>query len=175
MKPFARLLFFPFLFSILTLLSVGAEDKAPTLVKVSDDDILIDGDTFDYGPQVRDLETLWGKPDRFEKLANDIRIWDVIGVRSYSQSGDPFVDSLSFTMKKQDFKLAAKSVFQGKIELPKGAITNQTTSADLKALGFEQHEILSKMYKLELVTASFLAEVDESDGSLVTISMTFAL
>lgn len=150
---------------------VAAADPKSTTLVVSEDEISIAGKTFALGPSVADLEKLWGKPDRVENLANDIRLWDSLGIRSYSEPGSTMIDSLSFTLQKQDMKLAAKNTFTGRIELPKGVITANTKAADLKALGFKRNKALAKFYELQLLSASFLVEIAESDGSLVTISV----
>ena len=156
-------------------LSAVADEKTTPTITISEDGLAIGEKTFLLGPSVSDLTTAWGTPSRVEKLANDVRIWDDLGVRSYSENGRTTVDSHSFNFKKQDMKLAAKSPFTGKLILSKDTISAATTTEDLQKLGFEQHEILKKLYQYKLPTASFLAETDPSDGSIVTISVEFGL
>lgn len=150
--------------------SVAAEKEVT--VTMSDEASSINGAEFFLAPQVSQLVSLWGNPDRESNLQNTVRIWDKLGVRSYSAHGKSSADSLSFTMKLNDKKLSSKEVFTGTIKIPGGQITSQSTVEDLKALGFKQH-VLDKFYKLALLTGSFLAEIDTESGELVEVSVEF--
>jgi len=161
-------------YCLLAAASLMADDDHSIVVDASGEKFSINGTQFLPRPSVDDLVELWGPPDRLEKLANDIRIWDELGVRAYSNRGGFSVDSLAFTMRKQDRKLAAKSAFAGTIRVPEGALTNQSTLADLERLGFTPNPALSKFQDLDLPMISFLAEIDEeAGGTLVSLSLKF--
>lgn len=150
--------------------AVAAEKEI--VVVVSDDGSSIDGVEFLISPEISKLVSLWGNPDRESRLQNIVRIWDQLGVRSYTAPGMSTADSLSFTMKANDKKLSAKQVFNGTIKVPGGQITNGSNVENLKALGFKRH-VLDRFYKLALLTGSFLAEIDTETGELLEISVEF--
>lgn len=160
-----------------SLLSTGIpQDDKAIAVDASGDQVAINGKQFPIGPTVEALVRLWGEPDSIFKGINNIRIWDDLGVRAYSEPGSLSVDSLTFSMKKQDKKHAPENVFSGKIETPKGTLTKDSTSADLKELGFTENTSLSKYYDLDTAAFSFFAEVDEeAGGELVELSIEVGL
>ncbi len=130
---------------------------------------------FVVSPSVGELVELWGPPSRTLNLANDIRIWDDLGIRAYSKPGSRSAKSLSFTLKEQDSKIEAKSVFPGELKFPGGTVTSKTKSTELPGIGFKQDATLAKFYRLALLTASVLLEVDPDSGSVATLSLEFAL
>ena len=155
---------------------LAAADPEAIVVSTVGDEVTIDGAEIVLVPAVADLVKAWGEPSRTKNLVNDIRIWDDLGIRTYSSTGSPSVDSISFTMReREDFELAAKTPFAGRILLNTGTITKESTVDDLDDHGFTPHEVLTKMRELDLFTVSFLAETDEESGELVSLSMSFGL
>lgn len=154
---------------------VAAEGEKSVVVTIGDEKSSINGVEFLLAPSLKDVIELLGPPDRIKKLANDIRIWDDLGIVAYSAPGTTEIDSLTFTMTKQDQELTAKRVFSGQINLPMGPINRNSKMEDLKKLGFTPNASLEKFYELELLAASFLLEFDAESGSLMAVSVEFGL
>lgn len=152
-----------------------AAEREPVVVTLDEEGSSINDVGFLLTPSVNAVVQLWGNPDRVKNLANDIRIWDSLGIRAYSAPGTTFVDSLTFTMQKQESELSAREIFTGQVNLEEGSITQKSTVNDLKKLGFEAVENLPKFYRFESLVASILAEIDPANGALVTLSVEFSI
>jgi len=152
----------------------SAEDSSPAVgFKIADLESSINGVEYVLAPILSDLIRLWGKPDRIRELVNDVRIWDDLGIRTFSGSGSTLIDSLAISMQKQDGKVYPTGTFSGKIQLPKGTLTSKTTVQDLQKMGFKSDATLKKFQRLSLIGSSFLVETSPKDNRVVAVALSF--
>lgn len=106
-------------------------------IELTADAIVVNGTRFEEQPTVDDLREIFGDEDRVEELANDIYVWDSIGVYVYVDTATTEVDDISISYVKTDYQFTPQSSYQNNIKVGDFVIGASINMRVMDAAGFD--------------------------------------
>lgn len=113
------------LLSVALLLPTGVSAQAKKTLTVADRAVTWNGKTFSLPCPKEDLIKALGPPDRVESLANEILIWDKLGLFAYARprGGDVFGFNVALGDMRKFLKFAPAMPFAGVLQADGATIT----------------------------------------------------
>ena len=114
-----------------------------------------------------------GERDGTHALHNTIRVWNNLGIYSYSRPGTSEVHQVSFAFQFEDFNFCPSNSFTGVVSIGSIYIHENSSLANLQALGFESDPItfLPDRYILEIGEISIYIDMPNNKITSASIAL----
>jgi len=135
------------------------------------DGLSINGKTFQTAPSIDELREVIGKEDRMLNLANDIYVWDELGLYAYVDPGETRVDDISIAFGRQDYDFSPKKPYPHTVRVAGCVIGSTSHMRDLTACGFQASDLLPDSCDRAVGSAHVYVEHVEGGKGVLDVSL----
>lgn len=140
---------------------------APMRIELNPDGAIINGRAVAFPLTVAEMTAILGPPSRTVAIVNTIRVWDAVGIYTYSKPGSQEVDSIAIAINRQhEYDFSPKKVYGGPIILAfmevRDIDTPRSLNRRLKGIAFKNFDPWGLLWDIHFPTYSVGMSVDKA-------------
>ena len=155
----------------------GPAPQGPTLafnpangIEFSQTALIINGRSFSQSPTIEELKEVLGPEDRIHELANNIYVWNDLGIYAYVRAGEQDVHDISVAFADQDYEFIPDKKYQHALKVSGCVIDRTTNKQFLLNNGFQEEEWFPDSCNIEIGANTVYVEHGEGGEGVIDVS-----
>jgi hypothetical protein len=146
-------------------------DNVPSaIIELKENGVEIEGHYVEFPCEAGEFEKVLGQPNRILSKANNIMVWDDLGVFIYERPHSGLIVQFSVAHGPRDFDFYPQTLYAGSVVFDSSVITSETGSSYLKQQGFEE----SWAWQMPFGAGTIYIDIDEDTDTVSETSFTIS-